>query len=184
MGLQEVDKGRIRSSFRNQAALVARQSRLPSSSTVLLSVPDPTVVTATPCSPVDRSVTSSSCSSCARAPPTPRSNPGSDRAPDARVTVAVTHLQNHPAHLEGPGAGSAAPAARTTHCRDPRPRPRILLGDFNLGPAKAVPILDAAGFRTVADRRRFRPTRRGSPSTTSRSTAWHPRLRRRPHPHQ
>ena len=36
-----------------------------------------------------------------------------------------------------------------------RPRPRILLGDFNLGVGKATPILTAAGYHTVADRPTF-----------------------------
>jgi len=66
------------------------------------------------------------------------------------ISVAVVHLQHRPRHLaevadEAPDQLRAALAALGE-----RPAPRVLLGDLNLQPPRAEPILAAAGF-TVAD---------------------------------
>jgi endonuclease/exonuclease/phosphatase family metal-dependent hydrolase len=67
------------------------------------------------------------------------------------VTVAVTHLQNHPAWLRGRPPEAPLQLRGLLELLNARPRPRILLGDFNLGAAKATPILAAAGYHTIAD---------------------------------
>ena len=71
--------------------------------------------------------------------------------PTLDVTVAVTHLQNHPARLRNHPREAPLQLRGLLVALNARPRPRILLGDFNLGPTNAVPILEAAGFHTVAD---------------------------------
>lgn len=63
--------------------------------------------------------------------------------PDAEVSVAVTHLQNH-----GPEAAEQLPVLIERF--GTYPEPRVLLGDLNLRRHEAVPILDDAGY-TVAD---------------------------------
>jgi endonuclease/exonuclease/phosphatase family metal-dependent hydrolase len=62
------------------------------------------------------------------------------------MSVAAVHLQHRPRHLadaedEAPDQLRAALAALGE-----RPAPRVLLGDCNLQPPRAVPILTAAGF--------------------------------------
>lgn len=64
----------------------------------------------------------------------------------ARLSVAVTHLQHHPKHLRH--LADEAPEQLEAALRWLRERatPRVVLGDFNLGPERAEPILTAAGF--------------------------------------
>lgn len=69
---------------------------------------------------------------------------------EASVSVAVTHLQHHPrrlAHLpdEAPDQLRAVLSWLAS-----RPSPRVLIGDLNLSPARAEPILSAAGFTIAA----------------------------------
>jgi endonuclease/exonuclease/phosphatase family metal-dependent hydrolase len=69
---------------------------------------------------------------------------------ESAISVAVVHLQHRPRHVadaedEAPDQLRAALAALGE-----RPPPRVLLGDLNLQPPRAQPILTAAGF-TVAE---------------------------------
>jgi endonuclease/exonuclease/phosphatase family metal-dependent hydrolase len=151
IGLQEVDEGRRRSSFRNQAALVAEELGYQF---------------------VYHAVVRTGARGrygnalLARAPiddvelvqlvrPSPRQPRGAILArvefPRVGVTVAVTHLQNHPAQLKGKRPEAPLQLRGLLDVLTARPRPRILLGDFNLGVGKATPILTAAGYRTIAD---------------------------------
>ena len=155
IGLQEVDEGRRRSSFRNQAALVAGR--------LGYQFVYGAVVRTGPRGRYGNAL-------LARAPiddvefvqlvrPSPRQPRGAILArvefPTAGVSVAVTHLQNHPAALKGQPPEAPLQLRGLLEVLTARPRPRIVLGDFNLGVAKATPILTAAGYRTVADRPTF-----------------------------
>lgn len=155
IGLQEVDQGRRRSSFRNQAALVARR--------LGYQFVYGAVVRTGPRGRYGNAL-------LARAPiadvelvqlvrPSLRQPRGAILArvefATVGVTVAVTHLQNHPAALKGRPPEAPRQLRGLLEVLTARPRPRILLGDFNLGVAKATPILAAAGYRTIADRPTF-----------------------------
>lgn len=61
--------------------------------------------------------------------------------PGVELSVACTHLQH------GPPAGAQLDAVVDALSR--RPRPRLLLGDLNLGPAQVEPRLARAGLHAV-----------------------------------
>lgn len=66
------------------------------------------------------------------------------------LTVAVTHLQHHPRRLRHlPNEAPDQLRALIEHLSI-RPGPRVIIGDFNMQPPRAEPILSAAGY-TVAD---------------------------------
>jgi endonuclease/exonuclease/phosphatase family metal-dependent hydrolase len=66
------------------------------------------------------------------------------------ISVAVTHLQHRPARLRHLPSDGAAQLRAVLDALRARPAPRLLLGDLNLQPPAARPILEAAGF-TVAE---------------------------------
>ncbi|MEX2254773.1 MAG: endonuclease/exonuclease/phosphatase family protein [Acidimicrobiia bacterium] len=66
------------------------------------------------------------------------------------LAVAVTHLQHRPARLRHLPHDAGGQLRSVLEALAARPRPRILLGDLNLQPPTAVPILEDAGF-TVAE---------------------------------
>ena len=151
VGLQEVDNRRRRSSFRNQATLVAR-------SLGYTSVYGPVVRTgalgrygnALLARGAIREVEFLQLERLSRRQPR-----GAILArvefPTLDVTIAVTHLQHHPARLKDHPREAPLELRGLLVALNARPRPRILLGDFNLGPSNAMPILAAAGYHTVAD---------------------------------
>ncbi len=68
----------------------------------------------------------------------------------AHVSVAVTHLQHHPERLrhlpnEAPDQLRAALEWLTA-----LPAPRVIIGDLNMQPPRAEPMLTAAGFTVAA----------------------------------
>jgi len=69
----------------------------------------------------------------------------------ARTTmwVAVTHLQHRPARLRHFPSDAPDQLRTVIAALAARPRPRVLLGDLNLQPDVAAPILEAAGLRVV-----------------------------------
>jgi len=67
-----------------------------------------------------------------------------------QLSVAVTHLQHHPPRLRHLPHDAAEQLRAVLDALAGRPRPRLLLGDLNLQPPNARPILEGAGF-TVAE---------------------------------
>jgi endonuclease/exonuclease/phosphatase family metal-dependent hydrolase len=149
LGMQEVDRGRRRSRFRDQSKLVARAVGCRSAYGSVLR----------------RGAVGHYGNALvarghlhdlqyAQLPrPTERQPRGAILATvdiDGRMlSVAVTHLQHHPAHLRH------LPAEAPTQLRallsefDTWPTPKILLGDLNLGPVNATPMLTAAGYEVA-----------------------------------
>jgi endonuclease/exonuclease/phosphatase family metal-dependent hydrolase len=66
------------------------------------------------------------------------------------ISVAVTHLQHRPARLRHLPSDAARQLCAVLDALRARPAPRLLLGDLNLQPQTAQPILESAGF-TVAE---------------------------------
>lgn len=66
------------------------------------------------------------------------------------LSIAVTHLQHRPARLRHLPHDAEEQLRFVLDALVARPRPRVLLGDLNLQPGTARPILEAAGF-AVAD---------------------------------
>ena len=66
------------------------------------------------------------------------------------MSVAVTHLQHRPARLRHLPSDTPQQLHAVLDALVARPGPRVLLGDLNLQPATARPILESAGF-VVAD---------------------------------
>jgi endonuclease/exonuclease/phosphatase family metal-dependent hydrolase len=66
------------------------------------------------------------------------------------LSVAVTHLQHRPARLADAPDEAPEQLRTVADALRARPAPRVFLGDCNLQPARAEPILRAAGFE-VAD---------------------------------
>ena len=151
IGLQEVDSRRLRSSFRNQATLVARHlgaacvygevlrrnifGRYGNALRPRGALRDVDLVQ------LPR--------------PTPRQARGAILArielPGLDVSVAATHLQHHPAELKDQPREAAMQLRVLLDVLNKRPLPRVLLGDLNLGPRRAKPLLVAAGFDCVPD---------------------------------
>jgi endonuclease/exonuclease/phosphatase family metal-dependent hydrolase len=151
IGLQEVDSGRVRSLFRNQAAFVARQlglafvygdvvrigifGRYGNALLARGAIRDIDLI---------------------RLPrPSPRQARGAIlgrvELPGLDVSVAVTHLQHHPARLRDQPGEAATQLRALLDVLKQRPLPRLLLGDFNLGLSRAKPLLAAAGFDCAPD---------------------------------
>jgi endonuclease/exonuclease/phosphatase family metal-dependent hydrolase len=151
IALQEVDSGRLRSVFRNQAALVARRlgcafvygevlrrgifGRYGNALLTRGALRDVELVQ------LPR--------------PSPRQARGAILARVALggldVSVAATHLQHHPAELGDQPREAAVQLRALLDTLNQRPLPRLLLGDLNLGPRRAKPLLSAAGFDCAPD---------------------------------
>jgi endonuclease/exonuclease/phosphatase family metal-dependent hydrolase len=71
------------------------------------------------------------------------------------LTVAVTHLQNQPKNADGVPPEAPEQLHWLLERLRRLPQPRVLVGDFNLSPARAVPLLAAADFDTVHTRPTF-----------------------------
>jgi endonuclease/exonuclease/phosphatase family metal-dependent hydrolase len=65
------------------------------------------------------------------------------------VSVAVTHLQHRPARLRHLAHDAPEQLVAVLDALRALPRPRVLLGDLNLGPDNARPILEGAGFTVL-----------------------------------
>jgi endonuclease/exonuclease/phosphatase family metal-dependent hydrolase len=66
------------------------------------------------------------------------------------LTVAVTHLQHHPKRLHHLPNEAPQQLRALLERLSNQPGPRVIIGDFNMQPPRAEPILHAAGY-TVAD---------------------------------
>jgi endonuclease/exonuclease/phosphatase family metal-dependent hydrolase len=62
------------------------------------------------------------------------------------LSIAVTHLQHRPARLRHLPHDAEEQLRFVLDALVVRPRPRVLLGDLNLQPETARPILEEAGF--------------------------------------
>ncbi len=151
VGLQEVDRRRLRSGMRDQAALVARRcgyehvfapvlrqgalgqygnallARGAVSDVEMLELPRPST----------RQARGAILARVAL-----RCGP---------VTVAVTHLQHHPAHRRDEEPEAPMQLRALFDVLATRPGPRLLLGDFNLQPDRARPIVERAGFHLAGE---------------------------------
>jgi endonuclease/exonuclease/phosphatase family metal-dependent hydrolase len=149
LGLQEVDRFRRRSGFAHQSARIARQLGCahafgPVRHRITAAGYGNAVLTTGSLADVEVRVL----------PGTGRRQPRAIllcrvRLEGMELSVGVTHLQHYPQHLhhlpdEAPEQLEAAAGWLAA-----RPGPRVLLGDLNLQPPRAEPILTAAGF-TIA----------------------------------
>ena len=66
------------------------------------------------------------------------------------VSVAVTHLQHHPKRLRQLPNEAPDQLRSVLEWLVALPAPRVIIGDFNMQPAKAEPILTEAGFTIAA----------------------------------
>jgi endonuclease/exonuclease/phosphatase family metal-dependent hydrolase len=151
IGLQEVDSRRLRSSFRNQAALVARHLGYAFVyGTVLRRGPighyGNALLVRGAVRDVDR---------CTLPRPSERQARGAILArvalPGLDISVAVTHLQHHPPHLREQPHEAPIQLRALLDVLQRRPLPRLLVGDLNLGMTRAKPLLTAAGFDSAPD---------------------------------
>jgi endonuclease/exonuclease/phosphatase family metal-dependent hydrolase len=146
LGLQEVDRGRVRSRLRDQSRVVARRMGAARAYGRALrrgavgAYGNALVVRG---SIADREVV--------RLPRQTARQPrvavlATARVGSHRLSVAVTHLQHRPARLHD-APDEAPDQLRAVLGRLAlRPAPRVLLGDLNLQPPRAEPILRDAGF--------------------------------------
>jgi endonuclease/exonuclease/phosphatase family metal-dependent hydrolase len=65
------------------------------------------------------------------------------------ISVAVTHLQHRPHRLRHLPTDAPEQLRAVLDALRDRPGPRLLLGDLNLKPTTAQPILEAAGFEVA-----------------------------------
>lgn len=151
IGLQEVDSRRCRSSFRNQAALVARELGC---TFVYGEVLRRRIV-----GRYGNALLTSGALRDVEVLQLPRPSPRQERGailarvelPGLDVSVAVTHLQHHPAELGDQPREAVLQLRALLDVLNQRPLPRLLLGDLNLGPRRAMPLLTAAGFDCAPD---------------------------------
>ena len=151
LGLQEVDSGRLRSSFRNQAALVARR--------LGYEIVYGTVVRHGALGRYGNALLArgavSDIERVELVRPSPRQPRGAILArvglSTAELSVAVTHLQHQPARLRDQPPEAPIQLRALLDVLAERPSPRILLGDLNLGAPSATPILAAAGYDVTPD---------------------------------
>jgi endonuclease/exonuclease/phosphatase family metal-dependent hydrolase len=151
LGLQEVDQGRLRSSFRNQAALVARH--------VGAAFVYGGVLRRGLFGHYGNALLTSGAIRDVDVIPLPRPSARQPRGailarielPGVDVSVASTHLQHHPAQLGNQLREAPVQLRALLDALRERPRPRLLIGDLNLGPSRAKPLLAAAGFDCVSD---------------------------------
>jgi endonuclease/exonuclease/phosphatase family metal-dependent hydrolase len=68
----------------------------------------------------------------------------------AAISVAVTHLQHHPQRLRHLPTEAPDQLRALLAWLKERPSPRVLIGDLNLQPPRAEPIITAAGFEIAA----------------------------------
>ncbi|MSO78582.1 MAG: hypothetical protein EXQ79_03145 [Acidimicrobiia bacterium] len=66
------------------------------------------------------------------------------------LTVAVTHLQHHPKRLHDLPNEAPDQLRALLEQLSARPGPHVLIGDFNMQPPRAEPILTAAGYAVAA----------------------------------
>jgi endonuclease/exonuclease/phosphatase family metal-dependent hydrolase len=146
IALQEVDSRRLRSSFCNQAALVARR--------LGYNVVYGTVLRAGVFGRYGNALLARGALRDVNLVELPRPSRRQARGaiiarvefPDLDVTVAVTHLQHHPARLRSQPPEAPLQLQALLDVLKQRPQPRLLLGDLNLGLSRAKPLLTAAGF--------------------------------------
>jgi endonuclease/exonuclease/phosphatase family metal-dependent hydrolase len=151
VGLQEVDERRLRSSFRNQAALVARHLGC---SFVYGAVLRSGIVGRYGNALLTRgAIRDLDLVQLPR--PSARQPRGAILArielPFLDVSVAVTHLQHHPARLGNAPREAPVQLWALLDVLKRRPLPRLLIGDLNLGLSRARPIFAAAGFDSTPD---------------------------------
>jgi endonuclease/exonuclease/phosphatase family metal-dependent hydrolase len=149
LGLQEVDRRRRRSGWRDQSKVVARALRCRA---VYGSVLRRGVIGHYGNALLARDIRDVRFVRLLR--PSARQPRGAIFA-TARVagtvcSVAVTHLQHHPAELRHLPAEAPVQLRALLEAFAPWPLPRIVLGDVNLGPANATPIFRAAGYEVAA----------------------------------
>ena len=151
LALQEVDSRRLRSSFRNQATLIARRLGLSVVyGAVLRTGMFGRYGNALLVRGDFRDV------SLVQLPrPSRRQARGAILArvelPGLEVSVAATHLQHHPARFGDQAPEAPLQLRALLDILKQRPPPRMLLGDLNLGLSRAKPLLAAAGFDSVPE---------------------------------
>ena len=149
LGMQEVDRHRARTKFRDQAALVARRlgyevvygavihhGRFGQYGNALLA--------RGPIDQVDHFALPKPSRRQRRAAVIARVS-----LPDRVLTVAVTHLQHHPTGLDESQREAPAQLRALLDRLVSRSTPLVVLGDFNLGAGRAGPPLLSAGFDVV-----------------------------------
>jgi endonuclease/exonuclease/phosphatase family metal-dependent hydrolase len=151
IGLQEVDSRRVRSSLRNQAALVARHLGY----TFVYG----TVLRRGPFGRYGNALLARGTLHDVELFPLPRPSARQARGailarvtlPDLDVSVAATHLQHQSARFNDQPHEAPVQLGALLDMLQRRPLPRLLLGDLNLGLTRAKPLLAAAGFDSVPD---------------------------------
>jgi len=151
LGLQEVDRRRLRSCFRNQAAFVARRLGY----TVVYG----TVLRAGAFGHYGNALLVRGSVRDVNLVQLPRPSRRQPRGAilarvelrGADVSVGVTHLQHHPPRFKTQPREAPLQLRALLDILKQRPQPRVLLGDLNLGLARAKPLLAAAGFESVPE---------------------------------
>src|SRR5215218_7439529 len=151
IGFQEVDDRRLRSSFRNQAALVARR--------VGAAYVYGAVLRRGLFGRYGNALVARGAIRDVDLMQLPRPSSRQPRgAILARVglhgfelSVAATHLQHHPAQLRNQPREAPLQLRALLDALQQRPLPRVLIGDLNLGSSRAKPLLAAAGFDCVPE---------------------------------
>jgi endonuclease/exonuclease/phosphatase family metal-dependent hydrolase len=146
LGLQEVERGRRRSWYVDQGWLVAAGLRARCASGPALRrgrwrAYGNALVARGPIRHVE----------VVDLPRAPEREPRSAVVAEVRVngltlSVAVTHLQHRPPRFRHLPSDAPDQLRTVLDALRARPRPRVLLGDLNLTPPTALPILEAAGF--------------------------------------
>jgi endonuclease/exonuclease/phosphatase family metal-dependent hydrolase len=155
LGLQEVDRGRARSDGEDQAALVARSIGLDS-------VYGP-VLRRGPIGEYGNALLTRGRMHDVKLMQLPRPSAREPRGAiiarvqhdDRSFTVATTHLQHHPVELRHLAAEAPIQLRALIEELDDWPVPRILSGDLNLSPPRAVPVLVDAGYQVAASEPTF-----------------------------
>jgi len=68
----------------------------------------------------------------------------------ASLSIAVTHLQHHPKRLHALPNEAPDQLRALLEWLSARPAPRVIIGDFNMQPPNAEPILTEAGYAVAA----------------------------------
>jgi endonuclease/exonuclease/phosphatase family metal-dependent hydrolase len=148
LGMQEVDRGRRRSRWRDQSKIVGRA--LPSRA-VYGSVLRRGVIGHYGNALLARDINDVRFVRLPR--PSTRQPRGAIlatvRVAGTACSVAVTHLQHHPAELRHLPAEAPVQLRALLEAFAAWAPPRIVLGDMNLGPANATPIFTAAGYEVA-----------------------------------
>jgi endonuclease/exonuclease/phosphatase family metal-dependent hydrolase len=151
IGLQEVDSRRLRSAFRNQATLVAHRLGF----TVIYGAVLQTGLFGRYGNALLARGAIRDVNLVQLPRPSRRQARGAILARvelhGVDVSVAVTHLQHHPARFRHQPPEAPLQLRALLDILKQRPAPRMLLGDLNLGLSRAKTILDAAGFESVPE---------------------------------